>query len=149
MTRIEYNDKVVEILCNKQQIQTKPHTRRHLKQKLNLRRSTRAYGKHDKVSTRSSKRSIHVSKAEIGSTIHGNPKLRSKKAQIENMIHENPIQQPESVKNTHKNNMSNNNRANKINKGRNPMKLWEILMFGTGVGIINSGGMLNSLEPLI
>ena len=80
MTRDEYNNKVAEILCHKKRLQPKSTKRKHFQHRSNPRNSAIAYGKHDKVSTRSSKGSIKVSNVQKNAMVHKKPKL----------VHKNP-----------------------------------------------------------
>lgn len=61
MTRDDYNEKVVEILWNKANIQTQQKRKKAHKNKDNPRRLARTYGNHDKVSIRSTTRIKQVS----------------------------------------------------------------------------------------
>ena len=82
MTRDEYNDKVAEVLRHKNRVQPKPKRKRDTKQQSSLRRSAQTYGKHDKVSTRSSNRTTKVSNVKLNNDnepkVHENPKSNSK-----------------------------------------------------------------------
>ena len=85
ITRDRYNEKVVGILRNKANIQTQQRQKKASKNKGNPRRLARTYGKHDKVSTRSSARIKQVSAEEKKTTVHEN----LKQGNDQTAVHEN------------------------------------------------------------